>query len=37
MNPTCLLPEVDTGDHLHSNEIGHRKIAEAVEVGLFGR
>jgi lysophospholipase L1-like esterase len=34
-NPTRLLPEADTGDHLHPNEIGHRRIAEAVDVGLF--
>lgn len=34
-NPTRLLPAADTGDHLHPNEIGHRMIAEAVDLGLF--
>jgi lysophospholipase L1-like esterase len=30
-----LLPEADTGDHLHPNETGHRMIAEAVDLALF--
>ncbi len=30
-----LLPEADSGDHLHPNEIGHRLIAEAVDLNLF--
>jgi acetyl esterase/lipase/lysophospholipase L1-like esterase len=30
-----LLPEADTGDHLHPNETGHRMIAEAVDLTLF--
>jgi lysophospholipase L1-like esterase len=30
-----LLPEADTGDHLHPNETGHRMIAEAVDLNLF--
>jgi lysophospholipase L1-like esterase len=34
-NPKKLLPEADTGDHLHPNETGHRMIAEAVDVSLF--
>lgn len=34
-DPTRLLPEADTGDHLHPNETGHRKIAEAVDLQLF--
>ena len=36
-NPTRLLPAADTGDHLHPNEIGHRMIAEAVDLALFTR
>lgn len=34
-NPLRLLPEADTGDHLHPNETGHRMIAEAVDLTLF--
>ena len=34
-NPKQLLPEADTGDHLHPNETGHRMIAEAVDLNLF--
>jgi lysophospholipase L1-like esterase len=34
-NPSQLLPEADTGDHLHPNETGHRMIAEAVDLNLF--
>ncbi|MBN1695748.1 SGNH/GDSL hydrolase family protein [candidate division WOR-3 bacterium] len=34
-NPKKLLPESDTGDHLHPNEAGHRMIAEAVDLSLF--
>ena len=30
-----LLPEADTGDHLHPNETGHRLMAEAVDLNLF--
>ena len=30
-----LLPEADTGDHLHPNETGHRMMAEAVDLALF--
>ena len=35
--PTRLLPAADTGDHLHPNELGHRMIAEAVDLSLFER
>jgi len=31
-----LLPAADTGDHLHPNETGHRMMAEAVDLTLFG-
>ncbi|MBN2102885.1 SGNH/GDSL hydrolase family protein [bacterium] len=34
-NPLYLLPEADTGDHLHPNETGHRMMAEAVDLTLF--
>jgi lysophospholipase L1-like esterase len=34
-HPTRLLPAADTGDHLHPNEVGHRMIAEAVDLTLF--
>jgi len=34
-NPKKLLPEADTGDHLHPNETGHRMIAEAIDLSLF--
>ncbi len=30
-----LLPEADSGDHLHPNEVGHRLRAEAVDLNLF--
>jgi lysophospholipase L1-like esterase len=30
-----LLPDADTGDHLHPNETGHRMMAEAVDLNLF--
>ncbi len=30
-----LLPYVDTGDHLHPSEAGHRLMAEAVDLNLF--
>ncbi len=35
--PTRLLPAADTGDHLHPNEVGHRMMAEAVDLALFIR
>lgn len=34
-NPSSLLPNADTGDHLHPNETGHRMMAEAVDLALF--
>jgi lysophospholipase L1-like esterase len=30
-----LLPDYDTGDHLHPNEAGHHMMAEAVDLSLF--
>ncbi|MBN2426312.1 MAG: SGNH/GDSL hydrolase family protein, partial [Calditrichaceae bacterium] len=34
-DPLKLLPEADTGDHLHPSETGHRMMAEAVDLALF--
>lgn len=34
-NQLHLLPEADTGDHLHPNETGHRIMAEAIDLNLF--
>jgi lysophospholipase L1-like esterase len=34
-NPLHLLPEADTGDHLHPNETGHRMMAETLDLALF--
>jgi lysophospholipase L1-like esterase len=31
----ALLPEADDGDGLHPSELGHRMMAEAVDLGLF--
>ena len=35
VNPLHLLPEADSGDHLHPSEKGHRMMAEAVDLNLF--
>ncbi len=34
-NPTKLLPEYDTGDHLHLNVAGYQRMAEAIDLDLF--
>jgi lysophospholipase L1-like esterase len=34
-NPTQLLGGYDSGDHLHPNDEGYRKMAEAVDLKLF--
>jgi len=34
-NPTRLLAEYDSGDHLHLNVAGYQKMAEAVDLDLF--
>lgn len=36
-NPARLRPDSDTGDHLHPNEEGHRRMGEAVDLALFAR
>lgn len=30
-----LLPDVDTGDHLHPNETGYQRMAAAIDLSLF--
>ena len=34
-HPDRLLPDADSGDHLHPNETGYRMMAAAVDLGLF--
>ncbi|MFZ0452626.1 MAG: SGNH/GDSL hydrolase family protein [Ignavibacteriaceae bacterium] len=34
-NPLHLLPDADSGDHLHPSEKGHLMMAEAVDLALF--
>jgi lysophospholipase L1-like esterase len=34
-HPTRLLPEFDSGDHLHPGEKGNRAMAEAIDLGLL--
>ena len=34
--PTRLRPEYDSGDHVHPNDLGHRAMAEAIDLKLFG-
>jgi lysophospholipase L1-like esterase len=36
-NPKRLLPDADTGDHLHPNEHGYQLIADAIDLRLFAR
>jgi lysophospholipase L1-like esterase len=33
--PSNLLPAYDTGDHLHLNPAGYRKMAEVIDLNLF--
>ncbi|MBN1392272.1 MAG: SGNH/GDSL hydrolase family protein [Sedimentisphaerales bacterium] len=34
-NPNKLLPEYDTGDHLHLSVAGYQKMADAIDLNLF--
>lgn len=34
-HPTRLRPEYDSGDHVHPNDLGHRAMAEAIDLKLF--
>ena len=33
--PTRLRPAYDSGDHVHPNDLGHRAMAEAIDLELF--
>jgi lysophospholipase L1-like esterase len=34
-NPTRLLPQFDSGDHLHPNDAGYQAMANAIDLALF--
>jgi lysophospholipase L1-like esterase len=36
-DPTRLRGDADSGDHLHPNELGHRVMADAINLSLFVR
>jgi lysophospholipase L1-like esterase len=36
-DPSRLSTVVDSGDHLHLNEVGYRILAETIDLGLFTR
>lgn len=36
-SPGRLLPELDSGDHLHLNDLGYRRLAESVDIGRLFR
>ena len=33
--PKRYLPEYDSGDHLHPNDLGYKKMAESIELSMF--
>jgi len=33
--PTRLRPDYDSGDHVHPNDLGHRALADAIDLKLF--
>ncbi len=35
--PSRLRGEVDSGDHLHPNEVGYHRMADAIDLTLFAR
>ncbi|MCA1011985.1 SGNH/GDSL hydrolase family protein [Halobacillus halophilus] len=34
-HPKRYLPEYDSGDHLHPNDLGYKKMAESIELSMF--
>jgi lysophospholipase L1-like esterase len=34
-NPAMILPEYDSGDHLHPSDAGYKKMGDAVDLSLF--
>ena len=34
-HPTRLLPDYDSGDHVHPNDVGYRAMADAIDLSLF--
>jgi lysophospholipase L1-like esterase len=36
-NPTRLLPQYDSADHLHPNDAGYKTMGEAIDLALFKR
>jgi lysophospholipase L1-like esterase len=34
-NPTFFLPEYDSGDHLHPNDVGYQAMGNAIDLRLF--
>ena len=36
-DPRRLVPEYDTGDHLHLSPAGYRAMADAIDLSLFAR
>ena len=36
-DPTRMLPEYDSGDHLHPNDAGYQKMADSVNLAVILR